>query len=168
MSLAQGWAALLAQRLAREYPATRLVNASISGETSAGAAARLPALLQRHQPQLVIIELGGNDGLRGYPLARLRDNLQRMAQQSRAAGARVLLLGMRIPPNYGSRYTQQFQAGFAAVAAATDSALVPFLLAGIATDGDLMQGDGIHPAAAAQPLLLERVWPALTALLPAP
>jgi acyl-CoA thioesterase-1 len=167
MSLQEGWVALLAGRLEDTHPDTRVVNASISGETSAGAAARLPALLEEHQPGVVIIELGGNDGLRGYPVSRMRDNLTAMAQQSKAAGARVLILAMEIPPNYGSRYASAFRNSFGKVAEETGSALSPFMLDGVATTGELMQPDGIHPTVEAQPLLLDNVWPHLEPLLTA-
>ncbi len=165
MSLDEGWVALLAGRLADSHPNYSVVNASISGETSAGAAARLPGLLEEHQPTVVIIELGGNDGLRGYPVARLRENLADMARQSQAAGAGVLILAMEIPPNYGSRYTKSFRESFTRVAADTDSAMSPFMLDGVATDPSLMQDDGIHPTVEAQSLLLDNVWPQLEPLL---
>jgi acyl-CoA thioesterase-1 len=168
MSLDQGWVALLAGRLAETHPEWQVVNASISGETSAGAAARLPALLAEHKPAVVVIELGGNDGLRGYPVKRLRNNLRSMVEQSRASGAQVLLLAMEIPPNYGSRYTQAFRSSFATVAEETGSALSPFMLDGVATDQSLMQNDGIHPSVEAQPLLLANVWPHLEPLLANP
>lgn len=156
-----GWVSLLA----RELVACDVVNASISGETTEGGKARLPALLAEHQPRIVILELGGNDGLRGFPPAAIRDNLARMIAASRQAGAKVLLLGMRIPPNYGPRYTSAFHAIYADLAAQTSSALVPFLLEGIATDPQLMQIDGIHPNAAAQPLIVANVLPSLQSLL---
>ena len=165
MSLREGWVALLGERLAEEYPGYRVVNASISGETSAGAAARLPALLEKHQPAIVIIELGGNDGLRGYPIKRLRANLRQMVEQSQAIGASTLLLGMEIPPNYGARYTRGFRESFSSVAQETDSGLLPFMLDGVATEPSLMQDDGIHPTIEAQPMLLANVWPALEPLL---
>lgn len=166
MSLDEGWVALLARQLEEDYPQLQVVNASISGETSAGAASRLPALLEQHQPAIVVVELGGNDGLRGYPIKRLRANLLEIAVQAETSGARVLLLGMEIPPNYGSRYTQQFRESFVLVASETDSALVPFLLEGIATQAAMMQADGIHPKPEAQRLLLDNVWPTLEPLLP--
>lgn len=165
MSLEEGWVALLAGRLADSHPGWEVVNASISGETSAGAAARLPSLLDEFRPAVVIIELGGNDGLRGYPIKRLRENLRGMVASSRAAGAEVLILAMEIPPNYGSRYTDAFRASFSTIAEETGSALSPFMLDGVATDNSLMQQDGIHPTVAAQPLLLANVWPHLEPLL---
>ncbi len=161
----QGWTTLLNRRIAMERLPYRVVNASISGDTTAGALARLPAALERHHPAVVILELGGNDGLRGLSLERTAANLSAMTQDSRAAGARVLLIGMRLPPNYGSRYTEKFQALYHDLAAREDLALVPFLLEGVATDTTLMQADGIHPTAAAQPRLLDNVWPQLRALL---
>lgn len=161
----QGWVALLQQRLqARGYP-QRVVNASVSGETTAGGLNRLPALLDRHRPQLVLIELGGNDGLRGLPIARLQENLTRMAQLSRSAGARPVLFEMRIPSNYGPTYTRGFQAAFTTVAQAQNAPLVPFWLAGIALDPDAFLDDGIHPTAASQPRMLDAVWPTLEAAL---
>ena len=162
---------LLQQRLRKSHPGYRVVNASISGETSGGAASRLPALLARHQPMIVIIELGGNDGLRGYPVKRLQTQLVQMARQSAATGARVMIVAMEIPPNYGRRYTRQFRKSFALAADSTGSTLVPFLLEGVATNPRLMQADGIHPTVEAQPLLLDNVWPYLEPLLkslPAP
>jgi acyl-CoA thioesterase-1 len=165
MSLEEGWVALLARQLQDSHPDYQVVNASISGETSAGAASRLAELLSLHQPAVVVVELGGNDGLRGYPIKRLRANLQDIATRAENSGARVLLLGMEIPPNYGSRYTLQFRDSFAQVADETGSALVPFLLEGIATVSALMQADGIHPRPEAQSLLLENVWPSLEPLL---
>ncbi len=165
MSLDEGWAELLQQRLEQQGSDWQVVNASISGETSGGAAARMPALLEQYQPQFVIIELGGNDGLRGYPIKQLRQHLRDMIQQSQAIGAEVILLGMEIPPNYGSRYTQMFRDSYSKLAEETDSALVPFFLDGIAIDRELMQDDGIHPTVEAQPLMLDNVWPSLAPLL---
>lgn len=157
MSLEQGWVALLAQQLGQEQPAHEVINASISGETTAGGLRRLPALLEQHVPSLVIIELGANDGLRGYPLRTVRTNLDKLVKLSTDIGARVILLPMEIPPNYGSRYTAGFRESFVKVAEATDSALSPFLLDGVATNPALMQADGIHPTAEAQPVLLNNV-----------
>ena len=161
-----GWVALLQQQLDQSHPGTQLVNASISGETTSGGRSRLPVLLQQHQPTHVILELGGNDALRGLSLAMTRDNLQFMAQAARKAGARVLLLGMQMPPNYGAALTRQFEAIYPAVAKATGSALVPFFLKG--DDPDPLrwfQRDRIHPNEAAQPRLLANVWPELQKLL---
>lgn len=161
----QGWVALLQQRLAeRGYP-QRVVNASVSGETTAGGLARLPALLARHRPGWVLIELGGNDGLRGQPPAQMRANLAQMSRLAREAGARPVLFEMRIPPNYGAAYAEDFASSFARVAQAERAALVPFLLATIATDPGAFQDDGIHPTAAVQPRLLDAAWPTLEALL---
>ncbi|MCY4428011.1 MAG: arylesterase [Halieaceae bacterium] len=168
MSLQQGWAARLQVRLQEFGGGWQVINASISGETSAGAAARLPALLEAHRPAVVIIELGGNDGLRGYPIAQLRQNLQQMVLQSRQIGARVLLLGMEIPPNYGARYTQMFRETYSLVSNSLQTALVPFMLEGVATHTELMQEDGIHPRVEAQSLLLDNVWPQLAPLLEDP
>ncbi|MBP8170706.1 MAG: arylesterase [Pseudomonas sp.] len=161
----QGWVSLLEQRLAAEGFAYRVVNASVSGDTSAGGLARLPTLLAEHRPQLVIVELGGNDGLRGQAPAQLQQNLAAMVQQSQKAGAKVLILGMQLPPNYGVRYTTAFAAVFPQVANQTGAALVPFLLEGVGGVPALMQDDGIHPGAAAQAQLLDNVWLSLKPLL---
>lgn len=165
MDTQQGWVHLLDERMRNEGFEHQVVNASISGDTSAGGAARLPALLAEHQPQLVILELGGNDGLRGLPPNQLQQNLASMIDASRGAGAKVLLLGMRIPPNYGERYTTAFAKVFDDVAAEKNVPLVPFLLEGVGGVTSLMQDDGVHPAVAAQPRLLENVWPTLKPLL---
>lgn len=163
-----GWVALLAQKLRSEGYGFAVVNASISGETTAGGLARLPRTLDLHHPRIVVLELGGNDGLRGLPLAQSRSNLRQMIALSRAAGARVLLLGMQIPPNYGPRYTSLFQAMYRDLATAAHVALVPFLLQGVALQPTLMQQDRIHPNEPGQPLLLANVWPQLLPLLRAP
>jgi acyl-CoA thioesterase-1 len=163
-----GWVALLEQRLQREKIAARVVNASISGDTTAGGRARLPALLAQHKPAVVVIELGGNDALRGLPLEMTRAHLTEMARASRAAGARALLVGMQVPPNYGRKYADEFFALFPAVARSTGAALVPFLLAGVADGPDAdtaFQPDRIHPKAEAHPRMLDNVWPALRPLL---
>nr|WP_246389829.1 arylesterase [Halomonas cerina] len=157
-----GWVSLLSERLEGK---AQVVNASISGETSRGGAARLPDLLRQHAPDIVLIELGGNDGLRGLPPAQMRANLAGMIEASRAAGARVLLLGIDIPPNYGSAYREAFTGVFSGLAERFDVPLVPFLLDGVALDASLMQNDGLHPTAAAQPTILANVWPALAPLL---
>jgi len=164
-----GWVALLQQRLERQGPAgVQVFNASISGETTAGGRARLPALLRAHQPALVVIALGANDALRGLPMAQTRANLRAMASASRAVRARVLLLGMDMPPNFGARFRQEFRQIYADVARAEQAALMPFMLAGVADAADplaLFQSDGIHPNEAAQPIILEQVWPHLRPLL---
>lgn len=164
----RGWVALLEQRLQGRQPAVRVVNASISGDTTAGGRSRLPALLQQHRPTHVILELGGNDALRGLPLKTTEDNLRTMARTARAAGARVLIAGMQVPPNYGRRYGEDFAALFASVAKAEGAALVPFLLDGVANAPNadaLFQADRIHPTAAAHPTILDNVWPVLSPLL---
>jgi len=161
----EGWVVQLEARLADLDPAWRVVNASTSGETTGGGLARLPAALATHAPALVVIELGGNDGLRGYPLARIRDNLDALVRVASDAGSTVLLVGMEIPPNYGPRYTQGFAALFREVAQTHEVPLVPFLLEEVALRPGMMQADGIHPTAAAQPLLLDTVWPYLEPLL---
>ena len=160
-----GWVALLEQRLKQQGYDDKVVNASISGDTSAGGLARLPALLAAHKPEVVIIELGGNDGLRGQQPAQLKQNLAGMIEASQKAGAKVLLLGMQLPPNYGARYTQSFAKVYDELAAEKQVARVPFFLQGVGGHPQLMQADGIHPAADAQGLLLDNVWPALKALL---
>jgi acyl-CoA thioesterase I len=161
MPLASGWVQLLQRRLEQKGYPHRVVNGSVTGETTAGGLARLPAALKRHRPALVLIELGGNDGLRGLPLQQLRANLAAMIRQSRAAGARVVVFEMRIPPNYGVAYTQGFTQAFADVAQRGPARLVPFFLAPIASDAKWFQEDGIHPSPAAQPLMLDAAWPAL-------
>ncbi len=161
----QGWVALLETRAAALQPPHKVVNASISGDTTGGGLARLPRALEIHKPNVVVIELGGNDALRGYPVERIESNLDAMATLAKDAGAAVVVLGMEIPPNYGARYTQAFHAIYADVAKRNGAALVPFLLDGVATDEALMQADGIHPTAAAQARLLDNVWPALKLLL---
>ena len=163
-----GWVALLQQRLARGKPAIEVVNASISGDTTAGGRSRLPALLAQHEPGIVILELGGNDALRGLPLTMTQANLSAMVQAAKAAGARVLILGMQVPPNYGQKYAQDFARLFAGVAKAEGAALLPFFLKGVADGPDadkLFQSDRIHPNAQAQPRLLDNVWPLLQPLL---
>lgn len=167
MSLEQGWVALLARRLKSRWPASEVINASISGDTSAGGLRRLPPLLARHAPSLVVLELGGNDGLRGYPTPRLRDNLTAMARLARAAGSAVLILPMEIPPNYGPRYTRAFRASFTQAAEAAASTLGPFPLDGIATQRALMQDDGIHPSIEAQPMIADLLEPVILKLLDA-
>jgi acyl-CoA thioesterase-1 len=163
-----GWVALLEQRLAREGKAARVINASVSGDTTAGGRSRLPALLALHHPTHVIIELGGNDALRGLPLDATQDNLNQMTQAAQKAGARVLLIGMQVPPNYGQDYGRRFSATFRTVANKNHAGLVPFLLKGVA-DGPnaarLFQSDRIHPTEQAHPIMLDNVWPELKKLL---
>jgi acyl-CoA thioesterase-1 len=166
-----GWVKLLADRLSVRTSASaaqyNVVNASISGETTSGGRTRLPALLAQHRPAIVIIELGGNDGLRGLPLNAMRENLIAMVEASRKARARVLLVGLRIPPNYGRDYTGRFVATFATVAREYKVALAPFLLEGFADEAGLFQGDRIHPTVEAQQRMLDNVWPHLEPLLKA-
>ncbi|TXI45464.1 MAG: arylesterase [Lysobacter sp.] len=161
----QGWVSLTAAKIAKEKPGWRVVNASISGETTAGGASRIAAELKRHKPSVVVIELGGNDGLRGLPLKQTRDNLDKMMLAAQGANAKVLLIGMRLPPNYGPDYTRGFENAFRDLAAQRKTAFVPFLLQPIATDRNAFQNDQIHPTAAAQPKLRDHVWPALAPLL---
>jgi acyl-CoA thioesterase-1 len=163
--LEQGWVALLQDRLESKGYGHRVVNASSSGETTGGALARLPRALERHRPAVVVIELGGNDGLRGLPIADVRANFEALIRASRDSGASVLLIGMRIPPNYGATYTKAFHELFGELAAKHRLPLVPFFLDGIALDDSLMLDDGLHPNATAQPKLLELVWPQLEPLL---
>lgn len=168
LKLGTGWVALLEQRLQTRKISARVVNASISGDTTSGGLSRLPALLAQHHPSHLIIELGGNDALRGLPLELTRDNLTRMTRAGQQAGAKVLLLGMQMPPNYGRDYGERFAAMFAEVAKANQAALVPFLLKGVADTSDslrLFQADRIHPTAEAHPQLLDNVWPELQKLL---
>jgi acyl-CoA thioesterase I len=163
-----GWVALLEQRLKRQKIAATVVNASISGDTSSGGRSRLPALLQQHKPSVVVIELGGNDALRGLPLSMTQANLSEMARAAKAFGARVLIVGMQVPPNYGRRYGEDFFALFASVAKTEGAALVPFLLEGVANAPNaeaLFQVDRIHPTAEAHPRMLDNVWPVLRPLL---
>lgn len=163
-----GWVALLQAQIDAQGPAARVVNASISGDTTSGGRSRLAALLRQHQPQVVVIELGGNDALRGLPLNMTQDNLNEMTRLSKAAGARVLLLGMEMPPNYGKQYSEAFKRVYTAVAAAQSVALVPFFLTDVADAQDplaLFQSDRIHPNEQAQPIMLRNVWPSLRRLL---
>ncbi len=164
-----GWVALLEQRLAQEKIALQVVNASISGDTTSGGRSRLPALLALHQPRVVVIELGANDALRGLPLEMSRDNLQAMTRAAQASGAKVLLLGMQMPPNYGQDYAQKFAQTYAQVAQTNKAALVPFMLKGVADAPDalrLFQNDRIHPTEEAHPTILNNVWPTLKKMTP--
>lgn len=161
----EGWVRMLGQRLETQCSGLPVHNASVSGETSDGGVARLPRLLERHRPEVVVIELGGNDGLRGLPPGRLADNLNHLIELSRQAGAKPVLLGMRIPPNYGQAYTRLFEQAFQNAARAQRVPFVPFLLEGVVEAGQL-QGDGIHPTAEAQATLLENAWPAIKSVLP--
>jgi len=161
----QGWVALLAQRLQAQGYGYQIVNASVSGETTSGGLERLPRALQLHQPGTVILELGANDGLRGLPVDETRENLAHMVRLSQAAGARVLLVGMRIPPNYGPRYTEAFARMFPELANQYHLPLVPFLLEKVALDPTRMQQDGMHPNARGEPPVLDTLWPYLKPLL---
>jgi acyl-CoA thioesterase-1 len=164
-----GWVALLEARLAQQGIAATVVNASISGDTTSGGRTRLPALLKQHRPAIVVLELGGNDALRGLPLAMTRDNLDTMTKAAKAAGAKVVIAGMQLPPNYGKQYGEEFAGLFATIARAEGAALVPFLLKGVADvpqAESLFQRDRIHPTAQAHPTILDNVWPVLRPLLP--
>ena len=165
MSLEQGWVAELAVYLKERDGGIQVVNASISGETTAGGLRRLPLLLQVNQPSIVILELGANDGLRGYSLNTLYDHLKSLVEMAQQADAKVILIPMEIPPNYGSRYTSGFRESFRQVALETNCTLAPFILDGVATNPTLMQGDGIHPTVEAQPLLLNNVLPTVITVL---
>lgn len=160
-----GWVNLLNERLLRQTTVYQVKNLSISGETTIGGLTRLPQALERYQPDIVIIELGGNDGLRGYPISKIRSNLNKLVVTSLQADARVLLVGMMLPPNYGKRYADAFYRTFSEIAATHNVPLLPFLLDGIAANTALMQRDGIHPKAEAQPMILDNIWPKLADLL---
>ncbi|WP_277960976.1 arylesterase [Pseudomonas sp. RIT-To-2] len=165
LDTSKGWVSLLRQRLEHEGFKDSVVNASISGDTTANGQARLPALLAANKPSVVIVELGGNDGLQGHPPAQMQQNLAAMIDASRAAGAKVLLLGMKLPPNYGARYTNAFAQVYSQLGEQKQVPLVPFFLEGVGGVPSLMQADGIHPAVNAQGKLLENVWPQLKPLL---
>jgi acyl-CoA thioesterase-1 len=165
INVKDGWVALLAKRLAAEGYGYQVVNASVSGETTGGGRTRLPRALELHQPAVVVLELGSNDGLRGLPIEQMRANLDAMIKLSSERGARVLLVGMQIPPNYGPTYTTGFHGTFQELAERYKVALVPFFMEGVALRGELIQDDGLHPNTAGQPLLLDNVWPFLAPLL---
>ena len=163
-----GWVALLTNQLKTDKPQWQVVNASISGDTTAGGLARLPALLKQHQPQLVVIELGGNDALRGFSLKMTEDNLVKMIQACKNSHAKVVLVGMQVPPNYGASYAEDFSRLYARISKQQQTALVPFLLAGVADDKDptaMFQADRIHPKAEAHPRILANVWAVLKKML---
>ncbi len=160
-----GWVALLEQKLQREKIAAKVVNASISGETTSGGRARLPALIKQHRPDIVVIELGANDGLRGLPVPSAETNLRAMIAMAQETRARVLLVGMRMPPNYGRAYTERFFNMFESVAKSTKSPLVPFMLEGVADKPALFQQDRLHPTAQAHPIILNNIWPQFAALI---
>lgn len=165
IDVSQGWVALLEQRLQSQGYGYRVVNASISGETSGGLLARVPKLLELNHPTIVIVEIGANDGLRGLPVKQAKENVTTIVKHAQQAGAQVVLLGMQMPPNYGARYTQDFAAMFGEIAHQQHAVLVPFFLEGIALDRSLVQADGLHPTATAQPRLLNNVWPSVKPLL---
>ena len=164
IDIQQGWVNLLEKEITKKH-AAQIINASVSGETSSGGNTRLPALLTEHKPNIVILELGGNDALRGQPLNLLEKNLQAMIDASKKTGAKVLLAGMQIPPNYGPRYSNQFKALYVQLAEKNQAALIPFLLEGIGGNADLVQRDGIHPTAEAQSIIVRNVQPELEKLL---
>ncbi|PLK48832.1 arylesterase [Uliginosibacterium sp. TH139] len=161
----QAWPQLLSRKLATEGYRHTVINASLSGETSAGGLSRLPAALTRDKPSIIIIELGANDGLRGLPVPAMRKNLDAMIRSAQASGARVMLIGMRMPPNFGPVYTQKFQQTYSELAQQYKTALLPFMMEGFAERSELFQGDNLHPTAEAQPLILANVWSALKPLL---
>jgi acyl-CoA thioesterase I len=165
IDLRTGWVALLQNRLKQKGYPHRIINASISGDTSASALSRLPGSLKRHQPRIVIIEIGGNDGLQGLPAEVMEKNIESMVTKSKRQGAKVVLLGMRLPPNYGPAYTEKFFSVYQRVASKYNTTLVPFFLEGVAGKDGLMQADGIHPTVEAQPKMVENVWPVLSGLL---
>ncbi len=167
LSTEQGWVALLERRMERQGLPHQIVNASISGETTAGGLTRLPALLKKHRPAVLVLELGANDGLRGIPLQVMRNNLDALIRLGRDSGSRVLLVGVRLPPNYGVAYTRGFQAVYKKAGANADVPLVPALLKDVGENLELMQSDGLHPTAAAQGRMLDTVWPTLEPLLAA-
>jgi acyl-CoA thioesterase-1 len=161
----QGWVALLAQRLQAQGYGYEVINASVSGETSGGGLQRLPRALELHHPGLIILELGANDGLRGLPIAVTQDNLKKMVQLAQSAGTRVLLVGIRIPPNYGPRYANEFAVIYPNIAKQFSLPLVPFLLEKVALDPSLMQDDGLHPNVRGEPLVLDTLWQGLAPLI---
>jgi acyl-CoA thioesterase-1 len=165
MAQGRGWVALLGERLKRDRSDYSVVNASVSGETTSGGAARIAAALSKHRPAVVILELGGNDGLRGLPIAQMKKNLAGMIERSQKAGARVLIVGVNMPPNYGPEYTHAFESAFAELATRYKTALVPSLMEGFGEKEELFQPDRIHPTEAAQPLMAERVWKTLRPML---
>lgn len=165
LETSQGWVHMLQQRLDSQGSEYRVVNASISGDTTAGGRSRLPKLLDEHAPEIVILELGGNDGLRGQSPVHLKQNLAAMVEQAKQAGAQVVLLGMRMPPNLGQRYTAAFASAFDSLAEEQELPYVPFFLEGVGGVANMMQADGIHPTAIAQQQLLDNVWPVLEPLL---
>lgn len=167
LSKGSGWVALMEQRLKQEKIDARVVNASISGETTTGGRTRLPALLAQHKPDVVVIELGANDGLRGQPVAAAESNLRFMVEQSQKNKARVLLVGMRMPPNYGRAYTESFFGMYKKLATQTKAPLVPFMLEGVAEKPTLFQADRLHPSAEAHPIILANIWPTLAPLVKA-
>ncbi|MEP7083226.1 MAG: arylesterase [Betaproteobacteria bacterium] len=167
LAAGQGWVDLLQRKLSAQGLPHKVVNASISGDTTAGGRSRIAAALQTHRPQIVIIELGGNDGLRGSALTPVKANLDYMVEAAQKAGAKVLLLGMQLPPNYGSKYVAEFSSLFGDVAKSRQTGLVPFLLQAFGNKPELFQSDRIHPTAQAQPLMLDAIWPELKKLLPA-
>jgi acyl-CoA thioesterase I len=163
-----GWVDLLASRIERGHYPVHVVNASVTGDTTAGGRTRLPALITRYKPAIVVVELGGNDGLRGGNLAATRENLDAMVADVQRAGAKAIIVGMKLPPNYGATYTREFETLYATVAKARNAPLVPYLFEGFGEQNELFQPDRIHPTSAAQAKILDNVWPALKPLLPAP
>lgn len=165
MDREKGWVQLLTRRLAAQALDYKVINASVSGETTGGGLVRIPKTLQIHQPDLVIIELGGNDGLRGYPINKIRGNLAAIVEATLGSGADILLVGMVLPPNYGSRYTNAFAALYSEIAGTFNVPFIPYLLKGTSTHDSLIQADGIHPTEAAQGLLLDDIWPKIASIL---
>ena len=160
-----GWVSLLQQRLEDQHFPYKVINASVSGETSSGGLSRLNATLDEHQPNIVILELGANDGLRGLPLSVMKDNLAQMIEQSKRSGAKVLLIGMKIPPNYGPKYSQSFKKKYQQLSQELKVPRVPFMLQGMENRPELIQDDGLHPNVQGQPIILENIWPQLKLIL---
>ena len=158
MSEEQGWVNLLAERVGQDFPAYQVINGSVSGETTTGGLERLPAMLEQYRPDVIVLELGGNDGLRGIPIDAIRRNLVEMIRLIEAGGGRVLLAGIQIPPNYGPRYATPFSENYFSLAEEHELPLIPFLIEGIPENPELMQNDGIHPVAEAQSIILDNVW----------
>lgn len=165
MPTEQGWVALMATKLSQSHPDIKVINASISGETTNGGLTRLPELIGRHQPEYIVLELAANDGLRGMPLKLIKKNLTDLIEISRDSGAKILLVGVRLPPNYGPRYTKRFFAAFSELSDEHKTFRVPFLMDKVALNPELMQADRLHPNAQAQPIILDNVWPQLTVML---
>ena len=161
----EGWVKLLETRLSQTHPDFSVINASVSGETTGGGLVRLPKTLEIHNPDILILELGGNDGLRGYPISKIENNLKEMIRSAKSLNTKILLIGMVLPPNYGRRYTNSYEALYQRLAKTEEIEFLPFLLQGVTTSKSLLQQDGIHPTKEAQPLILDNIWPLLEKLI---